>query len=90
MEAELTEHLRYEKHDQGAKPVAKGRNGTSGEREPKVRRGIKPDFANNPFIVTVYCALLSTQKMKIVKVDSGKHNWLCRQRPGLCLPVLEG
>jgi hypothetical protein len=38
----------------------------------------------------LYCALLSIQKMKIVKVDSITHNWLCNQRPGLCLPVLEG
>jgi transposase-like protein len=31
MEAELTEHLGYEKHDQGAKPVTNRRNGTSGK-----------------------------------------------------------
>ncbi|MDR3356357.1 MAG: transposase, partial [Spirochaetaceae bacterium] len=31
MEAELTAHLGYEKHDQGAKPVANRRNGKSGK-----------------------------------------------------------
>jgi transposase-like protein len=34
MEAELAEHLGYEKHDQGAKPVANRRNGKSG-KEPR-------------------------------------------------------
>jgi hypothetical protein len=47
-------------------------------------------FGTTAYAWILYCALLSTQKMKIVKVDSITHNWLCNQRPGLCLPVLEG
>jgi transposase-like protein len=37
-EAELAERLGYEKHDRGAKPAAKRRNGGSG-KEPRIDRG---------------------------------------------------
>jgi hypothetical protein len=48
------------------------------QAKPHHRKGVK-----------LYCALLSTQKTKIVKVDFSNHR-LCNQRLCLMLPVLEG